>query len=136
MRVRVVTRRLASILVVLANTAVVRAQGLPSEPIALADGRVTVSGDVSATFGSPDPGFFNYTDYEHSALRLVRIDVAAAAKAGPHFSLLGEVRSENIDTLQAYALFARIRPSISRHRCCACLGAEQDGLLAHRERSR
>jgi len=114
MRVRVVTRRLASILVVLANTAGVRAQGLPSEPIALADGRVTVSGDVSATFGSPDPGFFNYTDYEHSALRLVRIDVAAAAKAGPHFSLLGEVRSENIDTLQAYALFARIRPWTGR----------------------
>ena len=114
MRVRVVTRRLASILVVLANTAVVGAQGLPSEPIALADGRVTVSGDVSATFGSPDPGFFNYTDYEHSALRLVRIDVAAAAKAGPHFSLLGEVRSENIDTLQAYALFARIRPWTGR----------------------
>ncbi len=114
MRVRVVTRRLASILVVIANAAVVRAQGLPSEPIALADGRVTVSGDVSATFGSPDPGFFNYTDYEHSALRLVRIDVAAAAKAGPHFSLLGEVRSENIDTLQAYALFARIRPWTGR----------------------
>jgi hypothetical protein len=114
MRVRVVTRRLASILVVVANASAVRAQGLPSEPIALADGRVTVSGDVSATFGSPDPGFFNYTDYEHSALRLVRIDVAAAAKAGPHFSLLGEVRSENIDTLQAYALFARIRPWTGR----------------------
>jgi len=114
MRVRVVTLRLASILVVVANAAAVRAQGLPSEPIALADGRVTVSGDVSATFGSPDPGFFNYTDYEHSALRLVRIDVAAAAKAGPHFTLLGEVRSENIDTLQAYALFARIRPWTGR----------------------
>ena len=114
MRVRVVTLRLASILVVVANAAAVCAQGLPSEPIALADGRVTVSGDVSATFGSPDPGFFNYTDYEHSALRLVRIDVAAAAKAGPHFSLLGEVRSENIDTLQAYALFARIRPWTGR----------------------
>ena len=34
-----------------------------------ADGRVTVGGDVSASFGSDDPGFFNYTDYEHSALR-------------------------------------------------------------------
>jgi hypothetical protein len=114
MSVRVVTLRLASILVVVAYAAAVRAQGLPSEPIALAGGRVTVSGDMSATFGSPDPGFFNYTDYEHSALRLVRIDVAAAAKAGPHFSLLGEVRSENIDTLQAYALFARIRPWTGR----------------------
>ena len=97
-------------LLVVASAQAVRAQGLPSEPIALADGRVTVSGDVSATFGSTDPGFFNYTDYEHSALRLLRIDVSAAAKAGPHFSLLGEVRSENIDTLDTYALYARIRP--------------------------
>src|SRR6266545_2367783 len=102
------TQRLALMLVV-ASAAEVRAQTLPSEPIALADGRVTVSGDVSATYGSRDPGFFNYTDYEHSALRLLRIDVSAAAKAGPHFSLLGEVRSENIDTVQAYALYARIR---------------------------
>jgi len=114
MRVRVVTLRLASMLVVVASAAAVRAQGLPSEPIALADGRVTVGGDVSATFGSPDLGFFNYTDYEHSALRLVRIDVAAAAKAGPHFSLLGEVRSENLDTLAAYALYGRIRPWTGR----------------------
>jgi hypothetical protein len=86
------------------------AQTLPSEPIALADGRVTVGGDVSASFGSRDPGFFNYTDYEHSALRLLRIDVSAAAKAGPHFSVLGEVRTENLDSVQAYALYARIRP--------------------------
>jgi hypothetical protein len=113
MRVRVVILRLASMLVV-ANAAAVRGQGLPSEPIALADGRVTVGGDVSATVGSPDPGFFNYTDYEHSALRLVRIDVSAAAKVGPHFSLLGEVRSENLDTLQAYALYGRIRPWTGR----------------------
>src|SRR6058998_2543232 len=105
---------LASMLVVVATAAAARAQTLPSEPIALAGGRVTVSGDVSATFGSPDPGFFNYTDYEHSALRLVRIDVSAAAKAGPHFSLLAEVRSENLDTLQAYALFGRIRPWTGR----------------------
>src|SRR5258707_256407 len=54
------------------------AQSLPSEPIALANGRVTVSGDLSAGFGTDDAGFFNYTDYEHSALRLLRIDVMAA----------------------------------------------------------
>src|SRR6185436_1783395 len=114
MRVPVVTLRLASILVVVANAAAVGAQGLPSEPIALADGRVTVSGDVSASFGSRDPGFFDYTDYEHSALRLLRIDVSAVAKAGPHLSLLGEVRSENLDSVRAYALYARIRPWTQR----------------------
>jgi hypothetical protein len=90
------------------------AQSLPSEPIALAGGRVTVSGDVSAGYGSVDPGFFNYTDYEHSALRLFRVDVAAAVKAGPHFTLLGEIRSENFDTVRPYALYLRIRPWTNR----------------------
>lgn len=90
------------------------AQSLPSEPIAFADGRVTVSGDVSAGFGSEDRGFFNYTDYEHSALRLLRIDVTGAVKAGPHFTLLGEVRTENLGGVRPYALYVRIRPWTTR----------------------
>ena len=90
------------------------AQALPSEPIALAGGRVTVSGDVSAGYGSADPGFFNYTDYAHSALRLMRIDVTAAVKAGPHFTLLGEIRSENLGAVRPYALYLRIRPWTTR----------------------
>jgi hypothetical protein len=91
-----------------------RGQGLPSEPIALAGGRVTVGGDVSATFGSDDPGFFNYTDYEHSALRMLRIDVGAAVNAGEHFALLGELRTENVDVVP-YALYLRITPWTARH---------------------
>jgi hypothetical protein len=90
------------------------AQTLPSEPIALAGGRVTVGGDVSASYGSADPGFFNYTDYEHSALRILRIDVSAAVKAGPHFTLLGELRSENLGGVHPYALYVRIRPWTAR----------------------
>ena len=70
-------RQTAALLACLGLASPLRAQTLPSEPIALADGRVTVSGDVSASFGSRDPGFFDYTDYEHSALRLLRIDVSA-----------------------------------------------------------
>jgi hypothetical protein len=90
------------------------AQTLPAEPIAIANGRVTVGGDVSATYGSEDPGFFNFTDYDHSALRMLRIDVAATAKIGPHLALLGEVRTENVDSLRPYALYARIRPWTNR----------------------
>jgi hypothetical protein len=90
------------------------AQTLPSQPIALADGRVTLGGDVSASFGSADPGFFNYTDYDHSALRTVRIDVAGAVTAGPHFAVLGELQTENIDSIRPYALYLRIRPWTSR----------------------
>ena len=101
------------LLVCLAGTA--DAQVLPSEPIAFADGRVTVGGDIAATIGPDDPGFFNYTDYHHSALRLLRIDVSAAVKAGPHFAFLGEIRTENLGQVRPYAAYARIRPWTSRN---------------------
>jgi hypothetical protein len=99
------------------------AQTLPSEPIEFGAGHVTVGGDVSATFSCATPielscgddaGFFNYTDYAHNALRLFRVDVSAAVKAGPHFTVLSEVRSENINTIQPYALYLRVRPWSSK----------------------
>jgi hypothetical protein len=116
------TARLTSLLLVCAARLAV-AQGLPSEPIALANGRVTVSGDVSAGYAcqpthdtvcGADTGFFNYTDYDHSALRILRIDLTAAVKAGPHFTVLGEIRTENLDTVRPYALYLRIRPWTTR----------------------
>jgi hypothetical protein len=88
----------------------VDAQTLPSEPISIADGHVVVSGDVSGTVGTVDPGFFNFTDYNHSAFRLFRVDVSATVNAGDHFAVLGEVRSENLDELTPYALFLRVKP--------------------------
>jgi len=93
----------------------VRAQTLPDGPIVLADGRVTLGGDISATVGPEDPGFFNYTDYEHSALRMLRVDLSALVKAGDHISFLGELRTENTDTVQPYALYVRIRPWVGRN---------------------
>ena len=92
--------RLASLVAVYALAAIApaRAQTLPSEPIVFADGHVTVGGDVSASIGPDDPGFFNYTDYRNSAMRLVLVNVSAALKLGAHFALLGEVRSENADS--------------------------------------
>ena len=101
-------------------------QTLPYEPIVFGGGRVTIGGDVSATFSCAasdreeadwcpgDGGFFNYTDYEHSALRLLRVGVTAAVKAGNRLSILGEIRSENAGTPQPYALYVRIRPWTSR----------------------
>jgi hypothetical protein len=92
----------------------VSAQSLPSEPVVLAGGRVTISGDVSAAVAPADPGFFNYTDYERSALRMLRLDVSALVKAGDHVSLLGELRAENADLPRPYALYVRVRPWKSR----------------------
>jgi hypothetical protein len=102
------------------------AQSLPSETLSFGNGRVTVGGDVSATFSctdadgstsrvcANDTGFFNYTDYEHSALRMLRVDVTASVKANRRLSFLAEVRSEDGHHLQPYALYARIRPWASR----------------------
>ncbi len=87
-----------------------RAQTLPSEPLVFGDGHLTVSGDVSASIAPQDPGFYNYTDYERSALRLLRLDASAILKANDHFAFLGELRSENGDSPLPYAFYVRIRP--------------------------
>lgn len=97
-------------LAALGLTARAAAQSLPSEPIVFADGHVAVSGDISGSMAAKDPGFYNYTDYEHSALRLLRIDLSAIGKAGDHLAVLGEVRNENTDGPRLYALYVRIRP--------------------------
>ena len=120
--------RLAGLLLICARAA--GAQSLPSEPIALANGRVTIRGDISAASGcqvgpdgacGEDTGFFNYTDYDHSALRLLRVDLSAAVKAGPHFTVLGEIRGETAveratsPSVRPYALYLRIRPWATRN---------------------
>jgi hypothetical protein len=116
MKVRRNVARLASLVAVCALAAVepAPAQTLPSEPIVFADGHVTVGGDVSASVGPSDPGFFNYTDYQNSAMRLVLVNVSAALKLGGHFALLGEVRSENADSPRPYAYYLRFRPWTAR----------------------
>jgi len=98
-------------LAALALPAAARAQTLPAGPIEFADGHVTIAGDVSAGYGSDDTGaYFNYTDYNHSALRLLRVDLSAQAKANEHFAVLAEIRTENTDSIEPYALYVRVRP--------------------------
>jgi hypothetical protein len=94
----------------LGRIAPARAQALRSEPVSLADGHVTISGDVSAAIAPEDTGFFNYSDYEHSMLRVFRVDLSTAVKLNDRVSVLGEVRTENIGPLRAYALYVRVRP--------------------------
>ncbi len=104
-----------------------RAQSLRDEPYVVGDGRLTLGVDLSVTAscastdvtGAPsctdDPGFFNYTDYDHSVVRMIRIGVTAALRASRHFSLLGELRSENAGGPLPYALYLRYRPWIDRN---------------------
>ena len=54
------------------------AQGLPAGPITTARGTLTVGGEATVTVGSRDDiAFFNYTDYEHNALRMLRVSLSA-----------------------------------------------------------
>ena len=91
------------------------AQSLPAEPVTFGDGRVVVGGEISATMAPEDTGFFNYSDYEHSTLREFRAGASLMVRATDRISVLGEIRSENLDSPEAYALYARIRP-LTRYR--------------------
>jgi hypothetical protein len=88
----------------------VAAQTLPSRPIALANGQVTLGGDLSVAVGPQDPGFFNYTDYEQSNIRLFRGDLTASVRVSERITLLGALRTENGATLRPHAMYVRVRP--------------------------
>lgn len=89
------------------------AQDLPSGPVSLANGMVVIGTDISVSLTPQDDtegAWFNYTDYEHNALRLFRVAVTADVRVTDHLSVLTEIRSENGDAVKPYALYARIRP--------------------------
>ena len=100
--------------VVAVSAGAVTAQVLPEEPISLAGGHVVLGGEVTATFAPEDPGFFNYTSYEFSALRNLRLGVSAELRANDRVQLLGEIRFDQGRVLEAYGLFVRVRPWPSR----------------------
>src|SRR4029453_10231274 len=90
------------------------AQTLPSEPVSFGNGRVVLGGDVAATIAPVDPGFFSYGQYDHSTMREFRIALSAQVRATRRVSLLAEVRSENLDDVSPFALYARVRPFTDR----------------------
>ena len=98
------------LLAVLLSATAAAAQSLPEQPISLAGGHVVVGAEITATFAPEDPGFFNYTSYEFSALRNLRMGVSAEVRANDHVQLLAEVRLDQGRLLEAYGLFLRVRP--------------------------
>jgi hypothetical protein len=88
-----------------------RAQYLPSTPLTFGGGRVVLGGDIQASLSARDEeGWFNYTDYEHDALRMLRWSVSGEWRIAPRLSFLGEVRGENGDAPRASAAYLRLRP--------------------------
>jgi hypothetical protein len=90
-------------------------QSLPAGPVTAFGGRVVVSGDITAAAGErDDTAYFNYTDYEHNALRLFRVGATAVWRPADQLAFLAEVRSENLERPEFYAAFLRVRPWRSR----------------------
>jgi hypothetical protein len=105
---------------ILGCSAVGEAQSVPSGPITTAGGRLTISGEASASFGTADPGYFNYSNYDSELTRQLRFDATAALRLGGHLTLLADLRlqgpldGEGNWSIRPYAMFARFRPWTDR----------------------
>jgi hypothetical protein len=109
--IRPSSRRLLLALSCLALTSRAEAQLLPESPIRTADGRVVVSAELIGTAGSADDvAFFNFTDYEHNALRMVRLGMSGVWRPTAWLAMAAELRSEDLEHPDFYAAYARIRP--------------------------
>lgn len=97
-------------LAALGSVPAAHAQSLPAEPISLGDGRLVIGAEFTATVSNKDKGYFNYTDYEYSGLRNLRLGVSAQVRASERLQVLGELRMDQGDVLQPFALYVRIRP--------------------------
>jgi hypothetical protein len=103
-------RVVVALCLVLAGAAAARAQVLPTEPISLGDGRLVIGAEVTASVAGEDPGFFNYTDYEYSAVRNLRVNVGAQVRANRWLQFLGELRIDHGTHIEPFAMYVRVRP--------------------------
>ena len=98
----------------------VGAQLLPQETVSLAGGRLTLGGEVTATVAPDDDGQFNTTDYERSALQLLRLGVTASFRPVERLAFVTELRAEGDTdggpwTALPFAAYLRVRPWKDRH---------------------
>jgi hypothetical protein len=80
----------------------------------LLGGRVTFGGELSGTIAREDEGYFNYSDYSTSQLRLLRADLSVEGRLASFASLLAELRSDNLSRPRVYALYLRLTPRPGR----------------------
>ncbi|MBL8137887.1 MAG: hypothetical protein JNL48_14775 [Acidobacteria bacterium] len=73
-------------------------------------GRISVGGELTATYGSEDPGFFNYATYAYDPLRNVRVVFDASLRPVRQIELLAQVRTDGVSQARMAALYVRVRP--------------------------
>src|SRR5438094_686472 len=97
-------RRLTVLVLVVSGWAAgAPAQGLPEGPITTARGTITLGGAATVTVGSKDDtAFFNYTDYEHNALRMLRLSLSGMWRPAARLAFLTELRSEDGERVISY----------------------------------
>ena len=87
------------------------AQVLRDRPLTLFGERVVLGAEASASIGPEDtPGYFNYTDYEDSSLRMLRLSLSGQVTMGRRLAILGQLTTENLRSVRAQALYLRVRP--------------------------
>jgi hypothetical protein len=105
---------LALVFFCLAAASGAAAQMLPEEPVSFGDGRVVIGGEVAAGIAAEDLGFFNYTSYQTTTLRQLRLAASGLVRLADRVTILGELRSDNLREVAPFALYARVRPFAGR----------------------
>lgn len=72
--------------------------------------RASAAGELTATYGSSDPGFFNYATYAYDPLRNVRLVLDASLRPARRLELLAQVRTDGTSQARMAALYLRVRP--------------------------
>lgn len=78
---------------------------------------VRVAGEASASFSTKDAadeGWFNYSDYENSTVRSLRLSLVGEVTLSERIAMVAEIRTLQLETPEAYALYVRLRPWLSQ----------------------
>ena len=78
---------------------------------------VRLAGEASASMSTKDAeeeGWFNYSDYENSTVRSVRLSLVGEVEFSERIAFITEIRTLQFDVPEAYALYVRLRPWLSQ----------------------
>lgn len=107
---RVVSVRAICALLLVATVRPAAAQPPDETPRGGLAERVSVGGEVTAGYGSKDPGFFNYATYAYDPMRNVRVVMDAAVHVSRQIEVLGQLRTDGLSHARLTALYLRVRP--------------------------
>ena len=72
--------------------------------------RFLYGGQIVGNYSPKDRGYFNELEYRRNLLRLIRFNFALEFRASDQLAILTEIRSDNFDVPEPYALYVRFRP--------------------------